>query len=174
MTIPQSLILLRFFLAPIILLLAFYWSRSASLIIVSLMYIGLITDILDGIIARKQNNSTEKLRRLDSQVDMFFWVSIGLSSYLLYPEIISNQLCYVIMVLIMEALCYVISFIKIWKRNLYSCFFIEDLGVNAIGCIHIHYWLRSGRTRFLHSSYYGVHISYRCNSNCTFASEMAT
>ena len=45
-------------------------------IVLVLMYLGLISDILDGIIARKQQVSSARLRRLDSQTDMVFWLSI--------------------------------------------------------------------------------------------------
>jgi len=72
MNIPQLLILLRLLMAPVILFLGWKFGENGALAILILMYIGLFSDIFDGIIARKQNISTEKLRRLDSQVDMLF------------------------------------------------------------------------------------------------------
>ena len=76
MDIPKGLILFRFLLAPVILALAYFIGENSKIIIVVLMYLGLISDIFDGIIARRQNSSTEKLRRLDSQTDMIFQVRI--------------------------------------------------------------------------------------------------
>ena len=73
MNIPILLILFRLVLAPIILLLAYFIGENAKLAIIILMYLGLISDILDGIIARKNNTSSAKLRRMDSQTDMIFW-----------------------------------------------------------------------------------------------------
>lgn len=73
MNIPISLILFRLLLAPIILVLAYFTGENAKMTIVVLMYLGLISDILDGIIARKQNISSEKLRRMDSQTDFGYF-----------------------------------------------------------------------------------------------------
>ena len=72
MNLPMTLILFRLLLAPIIIILVYFVGESVKTGILILMYLGLISDILDGIIARKQNISTEKLRRMDSQTDMIF------------------------------------------------------------------------------------------------------
>jgi len=58
MNIPITLILFRLLLAPVILYLAYFVGESAKRIILIFMYLGLISDILDGIIARKQNISS--------------------------------------------------------------------------------------------------------------------
>lgn len=117
MNIPISLILFRLVLAPIILALAYFIGENAKLIIVILMYLGLISDILDGIIARKQNISTAKLRRMDSQTDMIFWLSIGIATWFLYPKLISENSIVIGIIVGMEITCYVISLIKFKKET---------------------------------------------------------
>lgn len=82
------------------------------------MYFGLLTDIFDGIIARKVGISSEKLRRLDSQTDLFFWLSIGFANYWLNPEIIKDHWKSISLIFGMEALCYIISF---WKFRKETC-----------------------------------------------------
>ena len=72
MNIPKVLILFRLLLAPIILGLAYFIGDDSKITIVVLMYLGLISDILDGIVARKQGVSSTSLRRMDSQTDMVF------------------------------------------------------------------------------------------------------
>lgn len=62
MIIPYLLILFRLLLAPVILGLGFYGGSESRFLILILMYLGLISDIFDGIIARKQGLSTEKMR----------------------------------------------------------------------------------------------------------------
>jgi phosphatidylglycerophosphate synthase len=132
MNTPQKLILLRFLLAPIILLIAWIFEKKGATAIVILMYVGLLSDIFDGIIARKQNSSTEKLRRLDSQVDMIFWLSIGVSSWLLYPELIaSNKYC-IALVFVMEGLCYVISLLKFKKETCTHAFLSKIWGLTLL------------------------------------------
>ncbi len=82
-TIPYLLIAIRFVFAPIIFILAYFYGAEYRFLILTLMYIGLFTDIFDGIIARKAGVSSEKLRRFDSQVDLIFWLSIAFAGYLL-------------------------------------------------------------------------------------------
>ena len=55
MNIPQALILFRLLLAPIIFGLAYFYGENSKMLILVLMYLGLISDIFDGIIARHRN-----------------------------------------------------------------------------------------------------------------------
>lgn len=79
------------------------------------MIIGLLTDIFDGIIARKLNVSTLHLRKLDSIVDRFFWLMIFAACYMLYPEYILSITAFVVVILVCEALVFTISFIRFRK-----------------------------------------------------------
>lgn len=117
MNIPKLLILTRLCFAPIILFTAFIYGENAVPYIILLMYIGLLTDIFDGIIARQQNISNEKLRRFDSQTDMLFWLSIGISTWILRGELLAENRVGIWTILIMEVLCYVISFVKLKKET---------------------------------------------------------
>jgi len=132
MNIPIALIVFRFLLAPIILLLAYVVGESAKTIIVILMYLGLLSDILDGIIARKQNISSAKLRRLDSQTDMIFWLSIGFATWILYPKLISDNSALIWTILGMEIACYVISFIKFKRETCTHAFLSKLWGITLL------------------------------------------
>jgi CDP-diacylglycerol--glycerol-3-phosphate 3-phosphatidyltransferase len=81
------------------------------------MFLGLFSDIFDGIIARKMKIDTEKMRRLDSQTDLIFWLSIALSCYLIYPSLIKENWIGVIALLVMEVMCYGVSLIKFGKET---------------------------------------------------------
>lgn len=116
-TIPYILIGIRFFLTPIIILLSYLKGAESRFIILTLMYIGLLTDIFDGIIARKVGISSEKLRRLDSQVDLVFWLSLGFAAYFLNPTLIKDEWQSILLIFTMEALCYIISWIKFGKET---------------------------------------------------------
>lgn len=129
MKIPQILILFRFLLAPIIVLLAYFLKDEARILILILMFLGLLSDIFDGIIARKQNISTVNLRRLDSQVDLVFWIVIAISCYLLNPEIIQKNKIGIICIFIMEAICYLTSFIKFGKETCTHAFISKIWGL---------------------------------------------
>ncbi len=85
--------------------------------LVILLFLGLLSDIFDGIIARKLGASSEKLRRMDSQTDLVFWLCVGWCAWLLNPEIILNNTYSIILVFIMEALTYVFSILKFGKET---------------------------------------------------------
>ena len=115
--IPYSLILFRFICALIILSLAYYVGVKAANPILWLMYFGLISDILDGMIARYTGGQTALMRRLDSQTDMVFWVSIGIGAWMLNPQPIREHQTLITMIFIMEGLCYLISIVKFGKET---------------------------------------------------------
>lgn len=131
-TIPYLLIATRFCFAPIILLLAYFKGEQSQFLILFLMYFGLITDIFDGIIARKVGVSSEKLRRLDSQTDLVFWLSLGFASYFLNAELIKNEWKGVALIFIMEALCYMISWLKFGKETCTHAFLSKMWGLSLL------------------------------------------
>ena len=132
MNLPILLLLFRLVLAPIILALAYFIGENAKITIVILMYMGLLSDILDGIIARKQNISSEKLRRMDSQTDMVFWLSIGFATWILYPKLILDNSIYIWTILGMEVACYVISLLKFKKETCTHAFLSKLWGITLL------------------------------------------
>jgi phosphatidylglycerophosphate synthase len=130
--IPIALILFRLTLAPIILALVYFLREESRLIVIVLMYLGLFSDIFDGIIARHLEVSSEKLRRLDSQTDMIFWVSIGVSTWLLYPDLIRDNRVPIIIIFIMEGMCYGISIIKFGRETCTHAFLSKLWGITLL------------------------------------------
>lgn len=130
--LPYLLIAIRFFIAPVIILLSYFKGGDSRFSILILMYIGLLTDIFDGIIARKTGVSSEKLRRLDSQTDLIFWLSLGVSSYILYPEMIKNEWEGILLIFIMEALCYMVSIWKFGKETCTHAFLAKMWGLSLL------------------------------------------
>ena len=132
MNIPQGLILFRLLLAPIILGLAYFMGESSKPIILVLMYLGLISDILDGIVARKQNLSSAKLRRMDSQTDMIFWLSIGFATWILYPNLINDNSIAIWAILAMEISVYLISILKFKRETCTHAFLSKLWGITLL------------------------------------------
>ena len=114
--IPLILIYSRIIFAALIILLAVFKIEYFRGIIITLIVLGLLSDIFDGIIARKLNISTQKLRRLDSSVDQVFWVAILVSAYIVSPLFFRTNLVLIMIVVLLEAACYAISFIKFKKE----------------------------------------------------------
>ena len=114
---PQLLILFRLLLGPIMIFLTHNFGNLIKFELVFMILLGLLSDIFDGIIARKLGTSSENLRRLDSQVDVVFWLCVGICAWILHPEIIYDFRYPIFLVVIMEALTYVFSFIKFRKET---------------------------------------------------------
>lgn len=130
--LPISLITFRFLAAFVILFLGLKFGLNARKPILWLMYLGLFSDIFDGIIARKQGVSSEKLRRLDSQTDLIFWLSIGVVTYFLFPNLIIENKNPIIIIFVMEAMCYLISFYKFGKETCTHAFLAKLWGLSLL------------------------------------------
>lgn len=130
--IPIALILFRLVLAPTLVGLVYYLREDSRLIAILLMYLGLLSDIFDGIIARKLNVQTPKLRRFDSQTDMVFWVSIGISTWILYPNLIWENRIPIITLFAMEGACYIISIAKFGKETCTHAYLSKAFGLSLL------------------------------------------
>ncbi|MGB1295915.1 MAG: CDP-alcohol phosphatidyltransferase family protein [Flavobacteriales bacterium] len=113
--IPLLLIQSRILIALIIIAMVWLNVPSSPIHITWLMIFGLLTDVFDGIIARKLNISSEKLRVWDSNVDQFFWISIISCIFYLNWNFVTEQWPWLVFVIGLELLAYVISYIKFKK-----------------------------------------------------------
>ncbi|MES2484726.1 MAG: CDP-alcohol phosphatidyltransferase family protein [Bacteroidota bacterium] len=115
--LPILLILFRLVLGPVMIAVACNFGDKARIALLVMLLAGILSDIFDGIVARRQGISTATLRRMDSQTDLVFWLCAGWCAWLLSPQIIlANK--YAIMVLFaMEGLTYVFSFAKFGKET---------------------------------------------------------
>ncbi|MNI58085.1 hypothetical protein D3C73_1131800 [compost metagenome] len=76
----------------------------------------MLTDVFDGIIARKLNISSEKLRRLDSSIDQVFFISVAVATYIQCPDFFKSNLAKLIVLGAFELSTYVLSYIKFKKE----------------------------------------------------------
>ena len=140
--IPFLLIYSRILIGIIIAVLSCYKINNHAYWITILMSLGLITDIFDGIIARRLNVSSEKLRIWDSNVDQFFWLIVIGSIFYLNIDFVTDNLIWLATIVLLELMCYLISYIKfrksiathsilakIWTLSLLA--FLIDLVLNS-------------------------------------------
>ena len=113
--IPFLLIYSRILFGILIGLLAFFRISHYAEWIAAFMIIGLLTDVFDGIIARKLGVSSEKLRIWDSGVDHFFWLIILASIFYLNFAFVKSNLLWIIILLTLEIATYMISYLKFKK-----------------------------------------------------------
>jgi CDP-diacylglycerol---glycerol-3-phosphate 3-phosphatidyltransferase len=117
MKLPYLLILFRLLLGPFMIYLTYSFGASLRRLLAGLLLLGILSDIFDGIIARKQGISTTFMRRLDSQVDVVFWLCAGWCGWVLNPEIIIGNRYAIITLFVMEGLTYAFSFAKFGKET---------------------------------------------------------
>lgn len=113
--LPLILIYSRLFLGALVLLLSGMPTAHFPTISISLLSLGLLTDIFDGIIARHLQISTERLRRLDSSVDQIFYLSFVAACFIRCPEFFLQHQNQILLLFAAEALSYVWCFIKFKK-----------------------------------------------------------
>jgi len=79
------------------------------------MYAGIISDLFDGIIARKLNVSTENFRVLDTVFDLLFYFSILLYILKINEKVLSENVKLISIIIILESLMYFISLARFRK-----------------------------------------------------------
>lgn len=114
--LPILLIYSRLVIGFIIILLSLLHISHYPFIAVVLLVVGLLTDIFDGIIARRLNISTQHLRRLDSTIDQVFFIAVAVATYIQCPDFFTAHAVKLIILFSLEGLTYVVSFIKFKKE----------------------------------------------------------
>lgn len=114
--LPITLIYSRLVLGLIIVLLSILQVENYHIIAIVLFSIGLLTDVFDGIIARKLKVSTQRLRRLDSTIDLVFFLCVAVSTYLQCPDFFKSNALKLLILGIFEALTYIVCYIKLRKE----------------------------------------------------------
>lgn len=84
--IPWMLVGLRFAIAPLLLLDALDGSTGIGFL--SGYIIAVLSDIFDGIIARRLGVSTVALRQADSWADISLYLCMAVSTWLVYPTVV--------------------------------------------------------------------------------------
>ncbi len=114
--IPNLLSLFRIIAAPFLLLSGWYDMPILFFILLGMM---LLSDLFDGMIARMQGHTTERGARLDSYGDILTYLSTPLAVWWLWPDIVKEELTYIIAAIIIYILPAIFSFLKFGKLASY-------------------------------------------------------
>jgi len=115
--IPLLLTVLRALLAPVIVFLALAYPSKP--LFGACLIVAFVSDVFDGIIARRLNIATAGLRRLDSIADSIFYAAASLAAWLLYPEVIREHSVALTILVIVELMRYVFDVAKFEREASY-------------------------------------------------------
>src|SRR5258708_23898803 len=114
--IPLALIYSRLIIGVVILAISVAKIDHYRVIVIVLFSIGLLTDIFDGIIARRLGISTQKIRRMDSTIDQAFFISVAIATYIQCPDFFKSNAIRLTILVGAEGLTYLVSFLKFKKE----------------------------------------------------------
>jgi len=115
--LPLALTALRALLAPVVVLLAiFHPSRPAF---GACLVVAFLSDVFDGILARRMNVATPNLRRLDSITDTIFYVCTAFAVWYLYPAVISQHVIALVALVGLETARYIFDLRKFGREASY-------------------------------------------------------
>jgi CDP-diacylglycerol--glycerol-3-phosphate 3-phosphatidyltransferase len=106
----------RLALVPVLLLLA--WSGQARIFFITLI-VSLITDALDGWVARRWNQATEFGARLDSWADLLTSLSLPFAGWCLRPDIMKQESAFLLTGLAFYIAALLAGWLKFWRLTSY-------------------------------------------------------
>ncbi len=129
--LPWSLVLFRLAAGPVVVALAIAERRSFCAILLAL---GVLSDIFDGIIARRLNVATAKLRVWDSRADVIFWVCVLGAVILARPSLFDLLWLPALVIVAMEVGNHLVSFAK-FRREASPHHYLSKLFGLALWCL---------------------------------------
>lgn len=115
--LPLSLTTLRVLLALLMILFALH--QAAPSVFVICLSLALVSDIFDGVIARRCGVASASLRRYDSLADTIFYLSALYAVWVLYPEALRSNLFGLVFLLGLELTRYAMDFYKFGRETSY-------------------------------------------------------
>lgn len=112
--IPLALIVFRALMVFVVPVLGWYGHGHFLAVVILL---ATLSDIFDGIIARRLGVSTTGLRKADSTVDLFFWLASMTALYFLRPDAVMRNLVIVFYAIAAEILEQLISLLRFHRMT---------------------------------------------------------
>ena len=112
-----ALTLLRLALAPG--LAAIAHSPMPGVALAAGLVLGFVSDVLDGIVARRAGVVTPFLRRLDSSVDTVFYLGVAYAAWVRHPAALRSLAVPILAVIVAEVLNYLVALVKFGREASY-------------------------------------------------------
>lgn len=133
---PVLLTGLRLALAPVLLVLGLAWPSRAAL--GAIMAAAFLSDVFDGIIARRLGIATPGLRRLDSAADTVFYLAVAAVAWHLYPRAIAARMAPLVVLGTLEVARYLFDWCKFRREASYHMWSAKLFGLALfVGCFSL-------------------------------------
>ncbi len=132
--LPLALIAFRFALAIACIVLGVVGRSLAinGLVFEAILILAVLSDIFDGVVARRVGVVSAMLRRLDSQTDLVFWLSAGLAALLLHPEIARAYAPGFLLLIGLEISCYGVSALRFGRETCTHAYSAKFYGLTLL------------------------------------------
>lgn len=125
--IPFGLTMLRACLAPVMVLLALHFPYRFAF--GAALVAAFLSDVFDGIIARRLDVATPAIRRLDSFADTLYYLCTGFAAWHLYPLVITQHLLALVILGFLEVTRYVLDLTKFGREASYHMWSSKVWGI---------------------------------------------
>lgn len=131
--LPFALTSLRLLLGPLALILA--WTLAPRWLFLPLLVAGTLSDIFDGILARRYGVATPALRRYDSITDVIYYLFVLGALWCLCNETIRHSMPALAVILGTEAASIVVSAVKFGKYPATHSWLAKFYGLCLLGSL---------------------------------------
>ncbi|MBW4645538.1 MAG: CDP-alcohol phosphatidyltransferase family protein [Goleter apudmare HA4340-LM2] len=131
--IPSGLVLFRFCISPFLLWDA--WDGKTSIWFIVGFVAAFLSDIFDGIIARRLGVSNAQLRQADSWADVCLFSCVFLSAWLVYRDIVIGFRTPLLTVVFAQLVWWIVNLVKYGKPASYHTYSAKFWGITL--CIAI-------------------------------------
>ena len=114
---PVLLTTLRALLSPVVVLLSLYAPLPDAF--AACLVLAFLSDIFDGVLARRLGVATANLRRLDSAADTLFYAACAFAAWHLYPSAITERWVPLVVLAALEVARYAVDFLKFQREASY-------------------------------------------------------
>jgi len=115
--LPWVLVVFRAVLGPLAVAAALVGFDPSGGFFAGLVAVGLLSDVFDGVVARRLGVSTDRLRIADSRADVVFFAGLVAALFLRAPALFVELAVFVAVIAVLEAAVHLISFVRFRRQS---------------------------------------------------------
>jgi CDP-diacylglycerol--glycerol-3-phosphate 3-phosphatidyltransferase len=131
--LPFALTTLRLLLGPIALFCAI--EKTSRLVYLPILLAGTLSDIFDGVIARKLGVATPALHRYDSITDVIYYLFILAAAWALCKPVLQSNIWAIALILLSEVAVVLVSLVRFRKYPAVHSYLAKFYGLCLLGCL---------------------------------------